>query len=142
MPATWHGGFWERLIKTTKRCLKKTMGRYFLSFEEIRTMSVEIESTLNNRPITYVYDGDEGVSFPLTPSCLIYGRKRATASNDSQFEIANTKQSLTQRAKHQNRVLRNFTALWRNEYLLKPRESSKSQTGGAETISVWRCRSS
>ena len=80
MPATWHGGFWERLIKTTKRCLKKTMGRYFLSSEEIRTMLNEIESTLNNRSITYVYDGDEGVSFPLTPSCLIYGRRIATAS--------------------------------------------------------------
>ena len=61
-------------------------------------MLVEIESTLNNRSITYVYDNDEGVSFPLTPSCLKYRRRIATASNDSQFEIANTKQSLTQRA--------------------------------------------
>ena len=69
--APWHGGFWERQIKTTKRCLKKTMGRSFLSFEEMRTMLVEIESTFNNRPITYVYDDDEGVSFPLTPSCLM-----------------------------------------------------------------------
>ena len=134
--APWHGGFWEHLIKTTKRCLKKTMGRSFLSFEEMRTMLVEIESTLNNRPITYVYDDDEGVSFPLTPSCLIYGRRIATDSNDSQLEIASTNQSLTQRAKHQNRVLKNFTGRWRNEYLLKLRESSKSQTGGAETISV------
>ena len=33
-------------------------------------------------------------------------------------------------------MLRNFTARWRNEYLLKLRESSKSLIGGAETISV------
>ena len=112
------------------------MGRSFLSFEETRTMLVEIESTLNNRPITYVYDDEEGVALPLTPSCLIYGRRIATASNNSQFEIASTNQSLTRRAKHQNRVLKNFTARWRNEYLLKLRESSKSQTDGAETISV------
>jgi transposase InsO family protein len=25
--APWHGGFWERLIKSTKRCLKKQIGR-------------------------------------------------------------------------------------------------------------------
>ena len=112
------------------------MGKTFLSFEEMRTMLVEIESTLNNRPITYVYDDDEGVSFPLTPSCLIYGRRIATTPNDSQFEISSTNQSLTRRAKHQNRVLKNFTTQWRKDYLLSLRESSKAQSRGAEIISV------
>jgi hypothetical protein len=134
--APWHGGFWERLIKSTKRCLKKSMGKTFLSFEEMRTMLVEIESTLNNRPLTYVYDDNEGVSFPLTPSCLIYGRRIATTPNDSQFEISSTNQSLTRRAKHQNRVLKNFTTQWKKDYLLSLRESSKAQSRGAEIISV------
>jgi hypothetical protein len=44
----WHGGFWERLIKSVKRCLKKSIGRATLSFEELRTILIEIESTLNN----------------------------------------------------------------------------------------------
>ena len=60
--APWHGGFWERLIKSVKRCLKKSIGRAMLSFEELRTLLVEIESTLNNCPITYVYDDEEEVS--------------------------------------------------------------------------------
>ena len=41
-----------------------------LSFEELPTLLVEIESTLNNGPITYVYDDEEGISYPPTPSCL------------------------------------------------------------------------
>ena len=45
--APWHGGFWERLIKSTKRCLKKQIGRTSLTFEELRTILVEIEATLN-----------------------------------------------------------------------------------------------
>ena len=59
--APWHGGFWERLIKSVKRCLKKSIGRAMLSFEELRTLLVEIESTLNNCPIIYVYDDEEEV---------------------------------------------------------------------------------
>ena len=51
----WHGGFWERLIKSTKRCLKKQIGRTSLTFKELRTILVEIEATLNNSPLTYIY---------------------------------------------------------------------------------------
>jgi len=48
--APWWGGFWERMVGITKRCLKKTIGRS----EELRTIVVEIEGTINNRPLTYV----------------------------------------------------------------------------------------
>jgi hypothetical protein len=65
--APWHGGFWERLIKSTKRCLKKSIGRASLTFEELRTILVEIEATLNNRPLTFIYDDEQGISYPLTP---------------------------------------------------------------------------
>lgn len=128
--APWHGGFWERLIE------KKSIGKASLSFEELRTMLVEIEATLNNRPLTYIYDDEEGVSYPLTPSCLIYGRRIATTPNDCQFEIASINKSLTRRAKHLNRILRNFTTQWRREYLLRLRESSRAKLLGTETISV------
>ena len=66
------GGFWERLVKSVKRCLKKTIGRASLTFDEMTTLMVEIEATLNNRPLTYVFDA-EGIDQPLTPADLIYG---------------------------------------------------------------------
>ena len=50
----WWGGYWERLVQSVKRCLKKTIGRSTLSFDELATALVEIESTLNNRPLTYI----------------------------------------------------------------------------------------
>ena len=66
------GGFWERLVKSVKHCLKKTIGRALLTFNEMATLIVEIEATLNNRPLTYVYDDAEGIDQPLTPTDLIY----------------------------------------------------------------------
>ena len=47
--APWWGGYWERLVQSVKRCLKKTIGKSKLIFDELATVLVEIESTLNNR---------------------------------------------------------------------------------------------
>ena len=54
-------------MRSVKRCLKKSVGRSLLTFEEPHTLVVEIEATLNNRPLTYIYDDEEGPSYPLTP---------------------------------------------------------------------------
>ena len=59
--APWLGGFWERLVRSVKRCLKKSVGRSLLTFEELCTLVVEIEATMNNRPLTYIYDDEEGL---------------------------------------------------------------------------------
>ena len=93
--APWWGGYWERLVGMVERCLRKTVGRSTLTVEELTTMIVGIESTLNNRPLTFLYDG---ISRALTPTDLIYGHRLATTPSSRQFEIDNTAQSLTRRA--------------------------------------------
>ena len=72
--ASWHGGFWERLIGLTKAALKKTLGKRLVSFDELVTVTAEIESVLNDRPLTYVSsDFNDGIV--LTPSHLLCGRR-------------------------------------------------------------------
>ena len=70
--APWWGGFWERMVQSVKRCLRKIIGKATLRLEELITILVEVESVINCRPLTYVYDDQEGVSFALTPSHLMY----------------------------------------------------------------------
>lgn len=43
-----------------------------LNCDELNTLLVEIESVINSRPITYVYNDEDSNSYPLTPSDLIY----------------------------------------------------------------------
>ena len=126
------GWFWERLVQSVKRCLKKTIGRASLTFDELVTIMVEIESTLNNRPLTYIYDDSEGINQPLTPADLIYGRRIATSPSDRQFEITSTARTLTRRAKYQFRVLSNFTKQWQRDYLLSLREKKLSISKGSD----------
>ena len=69
--APWWGGFFERLVKSTKRCLKKTIGTTKLSYDELHTVLVEVEAILNSRPLTCV--SSEDLEEPLTPSHLLTG---------------------------------------------------------------------
>ena len=70
--APWWGGLFERLVKSTKRCLRKMLGWARLSVDETHTALLEVESTLNSRPLTYTSNAD--VEELLTPSHLLVGR--------------------------------------------------------------------
>lgn len=78
--APWWGGYWERLVRSIKSPIKKVIGRSTVSYDEMCNMLTEVEAVINATPLTYVYDDEESVSYPLTPSDLIYGR-RITALN-------------------------------------------------------------
>ena len=70
--APWWGGFFERLVRSTRRCLKKTVGTVRISYEELLSVIVEIEGILNSLPLTYV---DDELRNPVTPSQLIISRR-------------------------------------------------------------------
>ena len=105
-------------VRSVKRCLKKAIGLASLSFGELHTLLVEIEATLNNRPLTFVYDDEQSISHALTPSHLIYGRQISSVPNDKHYDIVSTNQLLTKRAKYHQRVLNQFIKQWRTEHLL------------------------
>eukprot|EP00731_Ephydatia_muelleri_P025283 Em0017g366a len=60
------GGFYKRLIQSMKRCLRKAIGKARMDYDELVTVLVEVEATLNSRPISYLSSEDTGK--PLTPS--------------------------------------------------------------------------
>lgn len=136
--APWWGGFWQRLIQSVKKWLKKTVGRTSLDYDELNTVLVETESIINSRPLTYIYGNDQSVSHPLTPSHLINGRQISLLPNDEHFEIISTHKTLTRRQQHHKRLLEQFAKQWRHEYLLSLRErpTAKSANGNPATVRV------
>ena len=136
--APWWGGFYERLVRSVKRSLKKSIGRSNLTHDQLSTLLVEIEGIINSRPMTYLASDQDGVTGSLSPSHLINGRRLTALSNDEHFEIVSTHQSLTQRLKHHRHLLNQFTKLWRRDYLLNLREAHnlKTKRGGQPLIKV------
>ena len=105
------------MVQDIKRSLRKTIGRANLSFEELRTILVEVEGVINARLLTDFENDEDGVTYTLSPSHLIYGRRITSLPNPSYFEILSTYQTLMNRRKHHVRLLENFTRIWRHEYL-------------------------
>ena len=54
--SAWWGGFWERMVRTVKSSLKKTLGKHVLTKVELETLLVEVEACVNSRPLTFVSD--------------------------------------------------------------------------------------
>ncbi|UYV75610.1 hypothetical protein LAZ67_13000736, partial [Cordylochernes scorpioides] len=65
--APWWGGFWERMVRTIKEMLIKMLGHRKLKYVQLQTALCEIESIINNRPLTYVCEDDNDLK-PLTPN--------------------------------------------------------------------------
>ena len=69
----WWGGWWERMVAMTKRCLRKFSGRSQADEEELQTLLVGIEAALNSRPI--IQDDDNET---LSPTHFLTGEKLTT----------------------------------------------------------------
>ena len=81
--APWWGGYLERLVQSAKRCLKKILKKAKVTSEEL----VEIEATLNSRPLTFVSSGE--IEEPLTPYHLLCGRCLLAMPDQEEIEATN-----------------------------------------------------
>ena len=96
----WTGGFFERMIKSVKRCLKKVLLNCWLMYEELLTVIKEIENIINNRPLVYMYDDvNQEV---LTPNKLVFGRNLDVVASNNELEV---EKDLSKRAKYINQLI-------------------------------------
>ena len=118
--APWWGGVFERLVRFTKRCLRKILGQAKFTYDELLTALVEIEMVLNSRPLTYISADD--LEEPLTPSHLLIGRRlmnfpdHLLAANQ-EIESDDEDCRLNAHLKYLNQSLDSFWRRWRREYL-------------------------
>ena len=108
------GGFFERLTGLVKICLRKVLGQAKLTFDELQTVLVEVEATLNSSPLTY--ECEEVSAEVLTPSHSIYGRLVSLPDENCVTCEDSTKSSSIARFKYLSTTL-HFWNRWRREYL-------------------------
>ena len=111
--AAWWGGCWDRMVATTRRFLRKVLGRSQLGEEEIQTLLVGTEAALNSRPIIQDEDNET-----LTPAHFITGGKLTTIPHAP--EPLRT-ENLTRSFRQHQRLSEALWQRWQRECLLQLR---------------------
>jgi len=132
----WWGGAFERMVGIVKRCLRKVLGNARLNQDEMSTVLVEVECTVNSRPLTYSYEELEAQV--LTPSHLLLGRRLSPLSDYISCELdiveGSNYDNLSKRFLYLMKKLSHFWKRWHNEYLLGLREVHKLQQNKGNAI--------
>ena len=138
----------ERMVRSTKRCLKKMIGLAKLTYDELLTAVTEVEAIVNSRPLSFISSDD--LEEPLTPSHLLIGRSALSLpdnlyywdEDDDNLEV--NPSFLNKRLKYFRTILDRFWKRWRDEYLLELRDSHRYSSGGysasdkfQSVISLW-----
>lgn len=122
--APWWSGQFERMIGLVKGALNKTIGNGCLAWKELEEVLLDVEITLNNRPLGYVEDN---IQLPvLTPNSMLYLNSN-TLPELPPHEVED--RDLRRRAKH---LLKCKAAVWKRgsqEYLQSLRERHRNLLG-------------
>ncbi len=118
--APWCGGFWERLVKSVKLSLKKSLGLGSQTRAELECTLHQIEACINSRPLTAVHDDVQNVE-PLTPLHFLFGRSDCPRpSNDSDVSLGSGEmvgRDLRVLFQSQNKQLHHFWRVWQKDYI-------------------------
>ena len=78
--APWWGGQFERMIGLVKQAFYMSIGGAHLTWGELEEVILDVEVTLNNRPLTYVEDD---IQLPvLTPNTMMLGQPNLLPEDD------------------------------------------------------------
>ncbi|XP_029054184.1 uncharacterized protein LOC114881530 [Osmia bicornis bicornis] len=86
------GGLWEAAVKSLKHHMKRTIGSYTLTFEEMSTLLCRIEACLNARPLAPMYECIDDCQ-ALTPGHFLIGTPLVAPPEPSVLELRDNRLS-------------------------------------------------
>ena len=117
---------WENGVMR-EELVERTLGNARLTFDELMMVVVEVEGTLNSRPL--MYDYDKGSEEVLTPSHLIYGRRIKSLPDKNTEDEPENESNCSKRFRHLTLRLLHFWNRWRKQYLTDLRELHRVKAG-------------
>ena len=125
--SAWAGSTWERLIRTIKSRLYKTVGRSSINYFELLTIISDIQAAINDRPLTYrlsendleIITPSSFLRFNINPSLMLRDSKDCSlweCDLPSRSDLVKTLDLRDQLFSH-------FKSLWYELYLLNLRDN-------------------
>ena len=118
------GGLWEAAVKSLKIHLRKVAKDVKLTYEELATVTTQIEACLNSRPLTSLPDASDGIEV-LTPGHFLIGRPIKALPDDPSSDKPIP---LLRRWHLCQALVRHFWHRWSTEYLTQLQKFAKWHT--------------
>lgn len=115
------GGLWEAAVKSAKTLLVKVLGDANLTYEEFETLVIQVESTLNSRPLIPMSSDPNDLS-TLTPGHFLIGEPLTTLVEPDTKEL---KILPTDRYNYLCSLYHHFWNRWNKEYLVQLQQRAK-----------------
>lgn len=113
-PATPHfGGIWEAAVKAVKKHLVRVIGETTLTFEELSTVTSQVEACLNSRPLAPITTDPTDLTC-LTPGHFLIGTSMRAIPQDN---VTTTNINGISRWKLGEKIKQDFWKRWQSEYL-------------------------
>ena len=131
--APWWGGFFERLIRTTKEALRKTLHQSLMTLSELHTVLCRIEGVINARPLTPVTEDVNDVR-ALAPEDFL----RDTSLDSRRAIPMGLEQEprpggyLTARWRYRRQIVDHLWRRWSREYVRELRGLRRPPEGDVE----------
>ena len=124
--APWVGATWERMIKTIKTTLRKSIGRQRLDYFKLKTALSDVQHAVNCRPLTYRCAENNGLEV-IAPINFLnpYGDNGLLVKNSSPVPRTKMHTELSASLQLRDELLDKFKQIWYEEYLMSLRDSYK-----------------
>ena len=109
--APWVGGAFERLVRSVKNALRKSIGLRCLSRDDLEIALLRIESSINERPLTSPSQPHPEGTLPLRPVDFLRPPGILHETEDSRERLEQLKES-------QREAVIELWRRWRREYLV------------------------
>ncbi|GFW66709.1 integrase catalytic domain-containing protein [Trichonephila clavipes] len=115
------GGLWEAAIKSCKYHLKRVVNGINLTYEELLTVTVEIEGILNSRPLCPLSNNDDDFQV-LTPAHFLINRSLNSLKEPS---LTKCKESNLKKWQKITRIVQLMWKFWSRNYLNQLQQRGK-----------------
>ena len=131
---TWHnspprsphfGGLWESAVKGMKRHLKRVIGSTLLTFEEMTTITCQVEACMNSRPLLPMTSHSQDGLATLTASHFLLFKSPSAYPEDPRLP---DRPHLLRKWNQCQAMVRHFWSRWTREYLNSLQARTKWQT--------------
>ncbi|XP_037813119.1 uncharacterized protein LOC119604511 [Lucilia sericata] len=107
------GGLWESAVKQAKYFLRRAVGTYLFSYDELQTVCCQAEAIVNSRPLTPMSSDPDDLR-AITPSHFLIGRTAQTVPEPS---VEHFVSGTLKRYQQIQWAQQHFWQRWQREYL-------------------------